>query len=115
MIFVPEVCLPAEWPVSSLPAAVPGHVSWWALHREASEGRHGEVQKAAGRDNQLHQEEERGKEAALLQHVPWQDPKQCCCLRNDILLVNQQRCGILKVWFSSFFADKKAFKLNFFF
>lgn len=66
----------------SLAAAVPGHVSWRALHWEASEGRHGEVQEAAGRDNQHHQEEERGKEAAVLQHVPRQNPQQCRCLRN---------------------------------
>lgn len=70
--------------IISLPAAVPGYVSWWALHREASEGSHAEVQEAAGRDNQLHQEEERRKEAALLQHVPWQDPKQRRCLRNAL-------------------------------
>lgn len=65
----------------SPPAAVPGHVSRWALHREAGEGSHGEVQEAAGGGHQLHQEEERRKEAALLQHVPRQNPKQCRCLR----------------------------------
>lgn len=65
----------------TLSAAVPGNVSWWALHREAGEGCHGKVQEGAGRDNQLHQEEERGKEATILQHVSWQNPKQCCSLR----------------------------------
>lgn len=79
----PVMCSQAEWPVSSLsvPTALPGHVSRWALHREASEGRHGKVQEAAGRDNQRHQEEERGQKSALLQHVPRQNPQQCCCLK----------------------------------
>lgn len=122
MIFIPELCLRAEWPVSSLPAAVPGHVSRWALHREASEGSHGEVQEAAGRDNQLHQEEERGKEATLLQHVPRQDPKQRCCLSSDILLeltdsaVASWNPNLTsQEWFSYFCANKKAFSHNFFF
>lgn len=66
---------------SPLPTAVPGHVSRWALHWEDGEGSHGEVQEAAGGGHQLHQAEERRKEAALLQHVPRQNPKQCRCLR----------------------------------
>lgn len=66
----------------SPPPAVPGHVSWWALHREGGEDSYGEVQEAAGRDITLHQGEERGKEAALLLHVPWQNPKQRRRLKN---------------------------------
>lgn len=60
----------------SLPAALPGHVSWRALHGEASQGCHGEVQEAAGGDNQHHQDKERREEPALLQHVPRQDSQQ---------------------------------------
>lgn len=66
----------------SLPAALPGYVSWRALHREASQGRHGEVQEAAGGDHQRHQDEERGEEPALLQHVPRQDSKQRRCVKS---------------------------------
>ena len=72
----------------SLLAAGPGHVSWWTLHREAGQRGHAEVQEAAGRDKQLHQEEERGKEAAVLLHVPWQNPKQCCCLMSKTHLIS---------------------------
>lgn len=65
----------------SASAVIFGHVSRWTLHWEASEGSHGTVQEEAWGDHRLYQEEERGKEASLLQHVPRQNPKQCCCLR----------------------------------
>lgn len=90
-----NVLLFSLWPSSrlknlsrlTLSAVVPGNVSWWALHRETGEGCHGKVQEGAGRDNQLHQEEEWGKEATILQHVSWQNPKQCCSLRIQTRLI----------------------------
>lgn len=67
MYFCP-CSLPPGWMTCLLflHVALPGHVSWWALHREASKGGHGEVQEAVSRDNPLHQDEERGEEAAVL-------------------------------------------------
>lgn len=80
-----------------LSAAVFGHVSWWALHWETSEDGNAEVQKTSGRDHQRHQEEERGEEAAVLQHVPRQDTQQCRYMRHKSDLIFTRHWSLFNV------------------